>query len=58
MAAVIPRAFNGKGVVIDSAGFDMTADGGNHTLIRTENGIDHRGIGLRTSCEEEYLRIG
>ena len=27
MAAVIPRAFNGKGIVTDSAGFDMTADG-------------------------------
>ena len=27
MASVKPRAFNGKGVVIDSAGFDMYADG-------------------------------
>lgn len=27
MAAVIPRAYNGKGVVIDSAGYDLLADG-------------------------------
>ena len=27
MASVMPRSFNGKGVVIDSAGYDMYADG-------------------------------
>jgi len=27
MASVMPRAFNGKGVVIDNAGYDMYADG-------------------------------
>ena len=27
MASVMPRSFNGKGIVIDSAGYDMYADG-------------------------------
>ncbi len=42
MAAVIPRSFNAKGIINDSAGFDMTADGshfGEITVFK-ENGIE------------------
>jgi uncharacterized protein YdeI (BOF family) len=39
MASVVPRSYNGKGVVIDSAGYDMYADGERYgEIIRTKTG--------------------
>ncbi len=42
MASVVPRSFNGKGIVIDSAGYDFFADGEPFGEIRREkiNGKD------------------
>lgn len=42
MASVSPRAYNGKGVVIDSAGYDLYADGEHFGEIRrtTVKGVD------------------
>jgi hypothetical protein len=39
MASVVPRAYNGKGVVTDSAGYDMYADGEHYgEITRTKIG--------------------
>lgn len=41
MASVVPRAFNGKGIVMDGAGFDLYADGehfGDITRTRVDGG--------------------
>lgn len=40
MASVAPRAYDGKGVVVDSAGFDIYADGEHFGEIRTEKKIN------------------
>lgn len=40
MASVAPRSFNAKGVVVDSAGFDMYADGEHFGEIREDKKIN------------------
>ena len=37
---------------------DMSCAHTDDALILIEHRVDCSGIGLRTSCEEEYLRIG
>lgn len=50
MASVIPRAFNAKGVVNDSAGFDMTADGDHFGDISVFKEKGREGFVLNTDA--------
>lgn len=50
MASVIPRAFNSKGVVIDSAGFDMNADGIHFGDISVFKEKDREGFVLESDA--------
>jgi hypothetical protein len=57
MASVVPRAFNGKGIVTDSAGYDIFADGEHFGDIRRTKLSGGDAFIANTDAGEFTIRI-